>query len=61
MENTMQETVLQALIEAGKPMRPGDLAKAMGAEKDAVSKAIAALKKEGKINSPKRCYYAPVE
>ncbi len=57
----MQDTVLQALIDAGKPMRPGDLAKVMGAEKDAVSKAITALKKEGKINSPKRCYYAPVE
>ncbi len=57
----MQENVLKALKDAGKPMRPGDLAKSMGADKDAVSKAIAALKKEGKINSPKRCYYAPVE
>ena len=26
-----------------------------------VSKAIAELKKEGKVMSPKRCYYAPAE
>ncbi len=57
----MEENVLKALKEAGKPMRPGDIVKALGAEKDAVSKAIANLKKEGRINSPKRCYYAPAE
>jgi hypothetical protein len=29
-------------------------------EDKAVSKAIDALKKEGKVHSPKRCFYAPV-
>jgi Mn-dependent DtxR family transcriptional regulator len=47
--------------EAGKPVRPGDVAKALGIESKVVSKAISALKKEGKVHSPKRCYYAPVE
>ena len=54
------ETVLKAMKDAGKPMRPGDVAKALGIESKEVSKAIKVLKKEGKIHSPKRCYYAPV-
>lgn len=47
--------------EAGKPVRPGDIAKTLGIESKEVSKAIKELKKEGKIHSPKRCYYAPTE
>ena len=48
------EQVLKAMQDAGKPVRPGDVAKE-------VSKAIDELKKSGKIMSPKRCYYAPAE
>jgi Mn-dependent DtxR family transcriptional regulator len=55
------EGVLKAMRDAGKPVRPGDVAKALGIESKEVSKAIKVLKKEGKIHSPKRCYYAPVE
>jgi Mn-dependent DtxR family transcriptional regulator len=55
------EAVLQAMIDAGKPVRPGEVSKAMGIESKEVSKAIKVLKKEGKIHSPKRCYYAPTE
>jgi Mn-dependent DtxR family transcriptional regulator len=55
------EAVLKAMKDAGKPVRPGDVAKALGLESKEVSKAIKVLKKEGKIHSPKRCYYAPVE
>jgi Mn-dependent DtxR family transcriptional regulator len=55
----MKETVLDAMKKAGKPVRPGDLAKELGVESKDVSKAITALKKEGKVVSPKRCYYAP--
>ena len=47
--------------DAGKPVRPGDVAKTLGMESKEVSKAINVLKKEGKIHSPKRCYYAPTE
>lgn len=54
------EKVLQAMKDAGKPVRPGDVAKAIGIESKEVSKAINVLKKEGKIHSPKRCYYAPL-
>jgi len=47
--------------DAGKPVRPGDVAKSLGMESKEVSKAIKVLKKEGNIYSPKRCYYAPTE
>jgi len=45
--------------KAGKPVRPGDVAKLSGIPKDEVSKVIESLKKQGKITSPKRCFYAP--
>ena len=54
----MEEKVLDALKKAGKPMRPGDIAKNLGVESKAVSKVIAGLKKSGQVVSPKRCYYA---
>ena len=55
------EQVLKALQDAGKPVRPGDVAKARDADSKEVSKAVAERKKSGKIMSPKRCYYAPAE
>ena len=56
----MEDKVLNAMKEAGKPVRPGDIAKALGVDSKEVSKACAELKKAGKIHSPKRCYYEPV-
>jgi Mn-dependent DtxR family transcriptional regulator len=53
------EKVLQAMIDVGKPVRPGDVAKILGIESKEVSKAIKVLRKEGRVHSPKRCYYAP--
>lgn len=47
--------------KAGKPMKSGEIATAAGMETKEVSKLITALKKEGKVNSPKRCFYAPTE
>lgn len=41
-------------------MRPGDIAKELGADAKEVGKAINTLKKEGKIHSPKRCFYAAI-
>jgi DNA-binding IclR family transcriptional regulator len=51
--------VLEALRKAGKPLRPGEIAELAGLDKDEVSKAIKELKAEGKVHSPKRCFYAP--
>ncbi|MEW6664620.1 MAG: transcriptional regulator [Thermodesulfobacteriota bacterium] len=55
----MEKKVLAAMKKAGKPVRPGDVAKMIGAESKEVSKAMDALKKAGKIKCPKRCYYEP--
>ena len=57
----MEEKILGAMKEAGKPVRPGDVAKALGVESKEVSKVFTNLKKEGKIFSPKRCYYSVSE
>ena len=54
------EKILQAMKEMGKPVKPADVAEKLGMDTKVVSKAIDTLKKAGKINSPKRCYYAPV-
>lgn len=54
----MEKKVLSAMKKAGKPVRPGDVAKMMGLESKDVSKVIQSLKKQGKVVSPKRCYYA---
>lgn len=51
--------VLDHLKNSASPMRPGDIATALGMEKDEVSKVIEQLKKEGLVISPKRCFYAP--
>ena len=56
-----EETVLDAMKKAGKPVRPGDVAKMTGLESKEVSKIIKELRKAGKVISPKRCYYAPAE
>ena len=55
----MEKKVLNAMKKAGKPVRPGEVAKMIGVDSKEVSKAITALKKQGKIISPKRCYYEP--
>ena len=48
------EQVLKAMQDAGKPVRPGDVAKALDVDSKEVSKAIDELKRSGKIMSPKR-------
>jgi Mn-dependent DtxR family transcriptional regulator len=56
-----EKVVLEAIKKAGKPVRPGDVAKETGIDKNEVSKIIKKLKNEGKVISPKRCFYAPSE
>ncbi|MCL2632854.1 MAG: transcriptional regulator [Coriobacteriia bacterium] len=55
------DIVLDCFVKSGEMLRPADVAKATGIDSKIVSKAIATLKKEGKIDSPKRCYYAAVK
>ena len=53
----MKEQILK-LLASSEPMKAGEIAQALNADKKEVEKAIKAIKDEGKINSPKRCYYA---
>ena len=55
----MKEQVLQAMLEAGKPISAGDVAKILNADRKEVDKAFAELKKEGAIVSPVRCKWQP--
>ena len=57
----MEKKVLNAMKKAGKPLRPGEVAEMIGEDGKTVSKIISDLKKQGKVISPKRCYYAPSE
>ncbi len=58
---TQNEQVLDTMKKAGKPMRPGDIADAAGLDKEVVSKVLKELKDMGLVDSPKRCFYAPIE
>ena len=55
----MEKKVLNAMKKAGKPVRPGEVAKMIGEDSKQVSKVINELKKQGKITSPKRCFWEP--
>ena len=51
--------VLSAMKKAGKPVRNSDIVKITDLDSKEITKAIKTLKAEGKIISPKRCYYEP--
>jgi Mn-dependent DtxR family transcriptional regulator len=55
----MEKKILNAMKKVGKPIRPGDVAKMIGADGKEVSKVIKELKKQGKVTSPKNCFYEP--
>ena len=55
----MEAKALKEMQKAGKPVKPGEIAKALGVDSKDVSSAIKALKKEGKVVSPKHCFYVP--
>lgn len=52
------DSVFNALKEAKEPLKAGEIAEITGLDKKDVDKAIKSLKDEGKIDSPKRCYYS---
>lgn len=53
----MEEKVLAALKQGGE-MKSGEVATATGLDKKDVDKAIKKLVSEGRVESPKRCFYA---
>ena len=57
----IKEKVVEVLVAAGEPLKGGEIAEKAGIDKKEVDKAIKALKAEGKIDSPKRCFYGIVQ
>ena len=55
---TDKENVLKVFQNSDKPLRPGDIAKQTGIDSKEVSKIIKELREDGKVHSPKHCYYA---
>ncbi|MFX1352555.1 MAG: transcriptional regulator [Promethearchaeota archaeon] len=53
-----KERVIEIFKSTKKSLRPGEIASELGIDSKEVSKIIKELKDEGKIHSPKRCYYA---
>lgn len=54
----MEDKILAALAE---PHKAGEVAQITGIAKADVDKAIKKLQKEGKVESPKRCFYQAVK
>lgn len=57
MENV--DLVLKTMKTAGKALSAGQIAEISGIERKEVDKAMKTLKNEGKITSPKVCYWQP--
>jgi DNA-binding transcriptional regulator GbsR (MarR family) len=53
------EKVMEIMKAAGKPLKAGEIAETSGLDKKEVDKAMKVLKAEGRIESPKVCYWQP--
>ena len=53
------EKVLKIMRDEGQPLNAGKISEIGGLDRKEVDKAMAKLKKEKKIVSPKRCYWEP--
>lgn len=51
------EKVMSTLKNAGKELKASEIADLSGLDKKEVDKAIKKLTTDGKIQSPKRCYF----
>jgi predicted Zn-ribbon and HTH transcriptional regulator len=55
----VKEKVLEVMRAEGQPLNAGKISELGDLDRKAVDKAMAQLKKEEKIVSPKRCYWTP--
>jgi hypothetical protein len=53
------EKILEVMRAAGQPLNAGKIAEIGGFDRKAVDTAMALLKKDEKIVSPKRCFWTP--
>ena len=54
----VKEKVFEALKDAGEMLDAKGIMAATGLERADVDKAVKVLRKEGLVDSPKRCFYA---
>jgi biotin operon repressor len=57
----METTVLTTMKKAGKPLSAGQISEMTGIERKEIDKVMKKLKTEGKIVSPKNCYWEPAK
>ena len=56
-----KELVLDTLKKSDKPLKAVQVMEQTGLERTEVDKAFKELKKEGRIESPKLCFYQPAK
>ncbi len=54
-----EKEVLATMKKAGEPLNAGRITEMSGLERKEVDKAMKTLKADGKIVSPKRCFWEP--
>ena len=55
----LKDKVLEVMRTEGQPLNAGKIAELGGLDRKDVDRAMAQLKSEEKIISPKRCYWIP--
>lgn len=55
----VKEQVLEVMKKMGEPLNAGKIAELANLDRKDVDKAMAQLKAEGAIVSPRRCYWQP--
>ena len=55
----IEKKVMDVMKKAGEPLNAGKIAELSGIDRKEVDKAMKKLKTEGKIVSPKRCFWEP--
>lgn len=56
-----KEQVYEVLVKSDKPLKAVQIVEMTGLDRAEVDKAFKELKKEGKIESPKPCFYSAVK
>lgn len=54
-----KQQILEAMRNAGEPLNAGKIAEITGLDRKIVDKEMKALKADGSIISPKRCFWQP--
>jgi hypothetical protein len=55
----IEDKVLQAMQQAGKPLKAGELVDLCGLTRPEIDQALKQLKKTERITSPKVCFWEP--